>query len=198
MKHIALTGGLATGKSFVRDAFARRGVPTFDADAAARAAVAPGTLGLDAVIARFGDTVLDQSGRLDRRRLAGVVFGDPGARATLEGIVHPEVAWARDAWFSSLADSPQGFAVAEIQLFYEAGFEAGFDAVIVAACAPETQVARAVARGGLTEEEARLRIAAQLPIAEKARRADHVVRTDGTLEDTERQVWELYEALCVR
>lgn len=195
MKHVALTGGLATGKSFVRDAFDRLGVPTFDADAAARAAVAPGTPGLEAVVARFGDTVLDAAGQLDRRRLAGVVFGDAAARADLEGIVHPEVGWARDAWFSSLTDGPPGFAVAEIPVLYEAGLEGGFDGVVVAACTPETQVARAVARGGLTEDEARLRIAAQMPIEEKVRRADYVIRTDGTPEHTERQVRDLYDTL---
>jgi dephospho-CoA kinase len=195
MRSVALTGGLATGKSFVRVAFARLGVPTFDADAAARVAVAPGTPGLGAVAARFGPAVLDVSGALDRRTLAALVFDDATARRDLEAIVHPAVRRARDAWLARLPDSPPGFCVADIPLLYEAKLEDGFDAVIVVVCDPAAQVARAVARGGMTEADARRRIAAQLPIEEKAARADHIIRTNGTKTDTLGQVRALYDTL---
>ncbi len=194
MRKVALTGGLATGKSFVREAFARLGVPTFDADAAARAVVAPGTPGLAAVAARFGRGVLDASGMLDRAALAARVFGDAEARKDLEAIVHPAVGQARDAWLATLADGPPGFSVSDIPLLYEAGLEGGFDAVVVVACDPAAQVARSVARG-MTEADAQRRIAAQIPIADKAARADHVISTTGTEADTLRQVQALYDTL---
>ena len=194
MRRVALTGGLATGKSFVREAFARLGVPTFDADDAARAVVAPGTPGLAAVAARFGRGVLDAAGALDRTALAERVFGDAEARRDLERIVHPAVGRARDAWLAALADGPPGFSVSDIPLLYEAGLDSGFDAVVVVACDPATQMARAVARG-MSEADARRRIAAQFPIAEKVARADHVIRTDGTGAETLDQVQALYDAL---
>jgi dephospho-CoA kinase len=194
VRRIGLTGGLASGKSFVREALARLGVPTFDADQAAREAVAPGTPGLAAVVERFGPGVLGPSGALDRPALAARVFGDAAARRDLEALVHPVVARARDAWFASLADGPPGFALADIPLLYEVGLDTGFDAVVVVACAADAQVARAVARG-MSEADARRRIAAQLPLAAKAARADHVISTDGTEADTLRQVHALYETL---
>jgi dephospho-CoA kinase len=183
---VALTGGIATGKSVVRAHFDRLGVPTIDADTLAREAVAPGTAGLAAVVSRFGTGILDRSGGLDRRALAQVVFADPDARAELEAIVHPIVRAATERWFSNLAPVT-AFAVADIPLLYEVKRQGEFDAVVVAACEPARQLDRLRARDGLTEAEARLRLAAQLPIDEKTRRADYVVRTDGSLEDTARQ-----------
>src|SRR5512138_356923 len=100
MRRVALTGGIATGKSHVRAEFERLGVPTIDADTLARAAVAPGTPGLVAVTERFGRDVLDSTGALDRKRLAAIVFQDPGARIELERIIHPAVRLEIDAWFA--------------------------------------------------------------------------------------------------
>src|SRR5690349_18834683 len=101
LRRIALTGGIATGKSHVRAEFERLGVPAIDADVLARDAVAPGTPGLAAIIERFGRGILDDSGALDRRRLAAIVFADPVARRELEAIVHPEVRRLTNAWFAS-------------------------------------------------------------------------------------------------
>ena len=117
------------------------------------------------------------------------------ARTDLEAIVHPEVRRTRDAWCAGLLDNPTGFAVADIPLLYEVGLEGDFDVVVVAACAPEIQLQRAAARWGLSEADSRRRIATQLPIGEKMRRADHVISTDGSFDETTRQVEELYERL---
>jgi dephospho-CoA kinase len=194
-RRVALTGGIATGKSHVRAAFERLGVPTIDADVLAHAVVAPGTPGLAAVVARFGGGVLQGDGSLNRRALASIVFSAPAARRDLEAIIHPSVRQEIDRWFASLDASRHPFAIADIPLLYEGGREREFDAVIVAACDAETQVRRVMARDGATGDEARQRLQAQLPIDEKIRRADYVIRTDGTLADTDRQVRAVYEAL---
>jgi dephospho-CoA kinase len=191
MRRIALTGGIATGKSHVLAIFKTLGVPTIDADVLARAVVAPGTEGLSRVRTRFGDTVLNADGSLDRRRLAGIVFSDPEARRDLEAIVHPTVRQAISSWFDSLDPTRHRAAIADIPLLFEAGRASDFDAVVVVACDPETQVRRVVVRDGVTQAEARLRVAAQLPIEEKVSQADFVIRTDGSPANTERQVREV-------
>ena len=196
MRRVALTGGIATGKSHVRAQFADLGVPTIDADVLARQAVAPGTPGLAAVIARFGRQVLDNAGTLDRRKLAAVVFTDPQARRDLEAIIHPAVRGAINDWFASL-DAAHSFAIADIPLLFETGRAGDFDVVIVTACEAEAQVKRIVTRDGITEAEARQRVAAQLPIDDKVKRADYVIRTDGTPAETNAQVRDVYERLAV-
>lgn len=195
MRRIALTGGIATGKSHVRVQFDALGVPTIDSDVLAREAVAPGTPGLAAVIRRFGSSVLDATGSLDRSALASLIFSDSSARHDLEAIVHPFVRLATERWFASLSSDQHRFAVADIPLLYEVGRDKDFDEVIVAACAPEAQVRRVMSRDSLTEEDARKRLAAQLPIHDKVQRADYVIRTDGPHEETDRQVREVYEKL---
>jgi dephospho-CoA kinase len=194
-RRVALTGGIATGKSHVRDQLERLGVPTIDADILARRAVEPGTPGFASVVARFGRQVLDESGALDRRTLGALVFSDPIARSDLEAIIHPVVRQHMDDFFRSHESKGHPFAVADIPLLYETGRQGDFDVVVVTACEPDAQIRRVIARDGLTDEEARRRVAAQLPIAEKVRRADFVIRTDGPVEDTNRQVRELWERL---
>ena len=191
MRRIGLTGGIATGKSHVRTEFERLGVPTIDSDRLARDAVAPGTSGLSQVVKRFGAMVLDPDGALNRRMLASIVFADARARRDLEAIVHPHVRLETDRWFESLHGG-HTFAIADVPLLYEAGLEKHFGAVIVTACDRDTQRRRIVERDGLSDDEARLRIDVQLPIDEKVRRADYVIRTDGSPADTRRQVHEVY------
>jgi dephospho-CoA kinase len=195
IRRVALTGGIGTGKTYVRRRLLALGVPTIDADQLARDALAPGTPGLAAVAARFGPAVLDGQRSLDRRALAAVVFADAGARRDLEAIVHPEVRRAIDAWFSELDPTTAPYAVADIPLLYETGRDRDFPTVVVAACAPALQLARVVARDGMSEADAGQRIAAQLPIEEKAARADYVVRTDGTFAETDAQVDQLHRLL---
>ncbi|HEX5110236.1 MAG TPA: dephospho-CoA kinase [Vicinamibacterales bacterium] len=187
-RRVALTGGIATGKSHVRAAFERLGVATIDADTLARDAVAPGSAGLDAVVHRFGSHFLDSDGGLNRRALADLVFADPQARLDLEAIIHPEVRRAMDAWFASLDPAKHAVAIADIPLLYETGRAGEFDAVIVTTCHPDVQVRRIMERDRVSEAAARQRIAAQLPLEEKIGRADFVIRTDGTHAETAQQV----------
>ena len=187
MLQAALTGGIATGKSYCLARFEALGIPTVDADKLARLAVAPGTPGLAAIVERFGTSVLRGDGTLDRSALAEIVFSDRAARADLEAIVHPEVYRRIRAWFAKLPPgTPVG--IADIPLLFETGHEHDFDRVIVCACSPEEQLRRLRVRDGLDETEARARLAAQWPIEEKVRRADAVIRTDGSFAETNAQV----------
>lgn len=195
MKRVALTGGIATGKSHVRAVFDALGVPTIDADLLSRDTVAPGTPGFAAVTARFGPSVLDARGDIDRRRLGEIVFADAAARRDLEAIIHPAVVTAIDNWFASLDPTKHPFAIADIPLLFETGREKDYDVVIVTACEPELQVRRVVARDRISDTEARQRIAAQIPAKEKATRAHHVIRTDGSVAETNRQVHAVYQQL---
>lgn len=195
MLRAALTGGIATGKSYCLDRFAALGAATIDADALARDALAPGSEGLARVASRFGAGVLLPDGSLDRPALARIIFGDRTARADLEAIVHPEVYRRISDWFANL---PLGtrVAMADIPLLFETGHEHEFERVIVAACDSDEQIRRVIARDGLTLADARARIAAQWPIEEKARRADFVIRTDASFAETAARVREVFQRLA--
>jgi dephospho-CoA kinase len=194
MVRIALTGGIATGKTYVRRRLEMLGVPTIDADLLARAVASPGSPAFDAIRARFGASVVAPDGSLDRRRLADIVFRDPGARVDLERIIHPHVYAAIQSWFGALSPDTD-LAVADIPLLFETGRERDFDRVVVVACDAPAQVRRVIDRDGASEAEARRRIAAQLPIEEKVKRADSVVWTNGSLADTDAQVEQLVHDL---
>jgi dephospho-CoA kinase len=191
MLRVALTGGIATGKSHVCRGLATRGVPTIDADVLAHQALEAGTRSAAAIARRFGPDVVRTDGAIDRRRLGAIVFADADARADLERIVHPEVYSAIDRWLTdqeSQGGNAPGFAVADIPLLFETDRAGAFDRVIVAACPPEMQVERMMARDRLSREQARSRLSAQWPIAEKVRLADFVIRTDGPFDETEAQI----------
>jgi dephospho-CoA kinase len=194
MLRIALTGGIATGKSYCTAAFGHMGVAVIDADVLAREAVAPGTRGLDAVASRFGPAVIAADGSLDRPALGRIVFSDAKARRDLEAIVHPEVYRRIRDWFANLSARTR-LALADIPLLFETGQQHDFDTVIVCACAPAEQLRRLVGRDGLSEADARARIAAQLPIDEKAARADYVIWTDRGFAETDAQVRTVFEVL---
>ena len=187
MLRVALTGGIATGKSYCLRHFAELGVPVVDADRLARDAVAPGSAGLAAVVQHFGPEVLLADGRLDRAALGRIVFEDSRERAALEAIIHPEVYRHIREWFANLPSGTR-VAIADIPLVFETGHNHDFDAVIVAACRPEEQVRRVMERDGLSEHEAKARLAAQWPIEEKAKRADYVIWTDRSFAETDAQV----------
>jgi dephospho-CoA kinase len=191
---VGLTGGIATGKSYCLARFAALGVPTIDADQLAREAVAVGTPGFRAVVERFGPEVLRPDGSLDRAALARIVFRDRAARADLEAIVHPEVYRRIREWYGGLPPHSR-FALADIPLLFETGHQHDFDRVVVCACSPEEQLRRMLTRDGLTEADARARLAAQWPIEEKVARADLIIRTDGTFADTDSQVRSVYGLL---
>jgi dephospho-CoA kinase len=194
MLRVALTGGIATGKSYCLAQFASMGVPVVDADTLARDAVAPGSAGLAAIADRFGTPVFRPDGSLDRGALGRIVFTDRAARADLEAIVHPEVYRRIGDWFVTLPPATR-VAIADIPLLFETGHHHDFDRVIVAACEPAVQLRRLKARDRLTDAEARARLAAQWPVGEKVARADYVIRTDGTLADTDARIRVVYDAL---
>ncbi len=194
MVRAALTGGIATGKSFCLGAFAALGAATIDADRLAREAVAPASDGFQRVIRRFGSAVLRADGSLDRGALGRIVFTDRGARADLEAIIHPEVYSRIREWSANLPAGTR-LSIADIPLLFETGQQPQFDTVIVCACEPAEQIRRIVARDGLSEAEARDRLNAQWPIEEKVARADHVISTDGTTGETREQVKRVYDAL---
>lgn len=190
MLRVALTGGIATGKSRCLSALRALGVPTIDADQLAREVVAPGTDGLGAIVRRFGQQILDSNGSIKRDGLGSLVFGDAAARRDLEAIIHPRVYEAITQWFATLG-APAG--VADIPLLYETGREGDFDLVIVAACTPDQQLERLMSRNHLSLDAAQARIAAQWPLSDKVARADYVIDTSGTLEQTDantRAVWD--------
>ena len=192
---VALTGGIATGKSYVLDRFRRRGVPCLDADELAHGVEAAGTEATAQIAARFGAGVLAADGSVNRAKLGPIVFADPSARRELEAIVHPAVYRAIVAGlrgFELLADHP--FAVVDVPLLFESGHEKQFDRIVVAACPPDVQLARLRARG-MSDDEAERRLAAQWPTDRKIAGATYVVRTDGTFEDTDRQISEIYDRL---
>jgi dephospho-CoA kinase len=188
MKKIALTGGIATGKSYVLDQFRRRGVACLDADELAHGVMAAGTEATSAIVERFVAQILAADVSVDRTKLGPIVFADASARRDLEAIVHPAVYRAIQAGLRGFELVGDGaFAVVDVPLLFETGAEDKFDRVIVTACSAETQLARLRERG-LSEEASRQLLAAQWPTAKKVTWADYVVSTDGTFEDTNRQV----------
>ncbi|HXT69995.1 MAG TPA: dephospho-CoA kinase [Vicinamibacterales bacterium] len=195
MIRVALTGGIGTGKSYCLAKFAELGAPTVNADSLARQAVAPGTGGFEQVVSRFGTTILRADGSLDRKALASLVFTDVDARRALEAIVHPVVYRAIERWFEGLARSGHGAGIADIPLLFETGREHDFDAVVVTTCPPAVQKARVMKRDSVPLADAESRIASQMPLEEKVTRADHVIDTSGTFEETDRQVREIWTSL---
>ena len=183
MLRVALTGGIATGKSYCLARFAAFGLPVIDADQLARDAVAPGSRALEEVAARFGAALIRPDGSLDRASLGRIVFTDRAARADLEAIVHPEVYRRVTEWLATLPPRTR-VAIADIPLLFETGHTHDFDRVVVVACDPREQLRRIIARDGLSERDARARLDSQWPIEEKEARADYVIKTDGTATDT--------------
>ena len=195
MLRVALTGGIATGKSHVLEQFRKRGVPCLDADVLVHGIARSGTEATSAIAARFGAGVLAADGSVDRAKLASIVFSDPDARRDLEAMTHPAVYRAIAAGLRAFElTGTYRLAVADVPLLYETGRAADFDRVIVTVCAPAVQLARLLARG-MAESQARQRIAAHWPSDEKASRADFVIRTDGTYDATNEQVDRVLENL---
>jgi dephospho-CoA kinase len=183
-----LTGGIAAGKSVVSRRLSERGAAVVDADLLAREVVAPGTPGLAAVARRFGPTVLASDGSLDRQALGALVFSDPGARRDLEAVTHPAVReLSRLRMAEAVADDPARVVVYDVPLLVETRGAGEFDVVVVVHAPAEDRVARLVQLRGMTEEEARRRVAAQAGDDERLAVADLVVDSSGSLEQTLQQ-----------
>ena len=193
MIRIALTGGIASGKSMVADEFARLGAFIVDADVLAREVVAPGSPGLERIVQRFGVGMLAEDGTLDRARLGDLVFVDDDARADLNAIVHPLVRARSEELFAA---APAGAVVIEvIPLLVETGLDSGFDHVITVDTPTETQVRRLMRRSKLTMDQARTRVRIQATREDRVAAADWVIDNSGDEASTVRQVEALWSTL---
>lgn len=192
--NIGLTGGIACGKSTVAELLVRRGAILIDADRIAREVVEPGEPALLEVSRFFGQAVLREDGSLDRKALGTIVFADADKRKQLETILHPRI---RQRMQERLAeterDFPDRLAVVDVPLLYESRMENLFSEIMVVYVPAEVQTERLMARDGLTEEEARQRLAAQWPIEEKKRRADVVIDNSGDMRRTEQQIAHFWQ-----
>jgi dephospho-CoA kinase len=187
MRSYGLTGGIGMGKSAAACLLAKSGIPVIDTDDIAREQVEPGRPGFVEVLKEFGSELLDGAGRLDRERLAGIVFRDSEARRRLEGILHPRIRTAWEAWLDSRRSEGRNAAVVVIPLLFETDAEKTFDATICVACTSATQRVRIRARGW-SESSLESRMAAQMPVEEKMVRADYVLWTEGGLDLLEAQL----------
>jgi dephospho-CoA kinase len=196
MLKVGLTGGIGSGKSEVARRLASYGAVLVDADVLAREVVAPGTPGLDAVVEEFGPEVLREDGTLDRPRLGALVFADEDARARLNAIVHPRVG-TRAA--ELIADAPPGAVVVhDVPLLVENGLEDAYDVVVVVDADEDSQVARLVRDRGMSEDDARARLAAQASRERRRAVADVVVDNSGSWDGLEAQVRALWASLSER
>ncbi|WP_274649738.1 dephospho-CoA kinase [Paenibacillus humicola] len=186
---LGLTGGIACGKSTVSAMLVQRGAKLVDADQVAREVALPGEPALAEIASEFGQAVLNEDGTLNRGALGSVVFGDKERLGRLESILHPAIRRRMRETIERYAEEdPKGLIVADIPLLYETGQASVYDAVLVVYINREQQIERLMARSGVTREQAEQRVALQLDIEEKKRRADFVIDNSGSLEDTERQV----------
>jgi len=191
MRVLGLTGGIGSGKSMVGQIFARLGAVVIDADQLAREVVEPGQPALQEIATAFGRDVLLSDGRLDRSKLAGIIFADPAERARLDAITHPRIRARMDEEIKARRSGP-GVLIVDIPLLYENDRTHSVERVIVVWVDPQTQLRRIRRRDGLSAEAARQRIAAQMPLDAKRARADHVIDNSGSREDTRRQVEAIY------
>ena len=193
---VGLTGSIATGKSTVSRMFAHLGARLIDADLLAREVVMPGQPAYVRIVEEFGRQVVQEDGSLDRKALGAVVFADAAKRRRLEEITHPAIG-ARQQRILSVLDEEafEGVVIWDAALLFEGGGTAKMDRVVVVYADPETERRRLMERDGLSDADARARIGSQMPIAEKAKLAHHVIDNSGTREETERQVRAVYGAL---
>lgn len=196
MLKVGLTGGLASGKSFVGRSLADLGCFLIEADALGRQVLEQGGETYDRVIATFGQQIVDPDGRINRRRLAAIVFANPAELAKLNALVHPHVKEREKALVAEFArEHPHGIAVTEAAILVETGSYKDYDRLIVAVCRPEQQIQRAMERDGLSREEVLNRLRRQMPLEDKVKYADFVIDTSGSKEHTLQQVQTIYESL---
>jgi dephospho-CoA kinase len=193
-----MTGGFASGKSSVAARWKERGLPVIDADELAREVVRPGSPALAEIAATFGEGFLEGDGSLDRRRLAAHVFADPAAREKLEAITHPRIAAASRDRARALEEQGEPIACYEATLLVERGTADAFRPLVVVTAPEGVQVARAVARDKMDEDAARARLAAQLPLADKAAIADFVIDNSGDRSSLVARADDVLDAICRR
>lgn len=194
MLKVGLTGGLASGKSFVADCFRRWGAHVLHADEAGHAALEPDGEAYADVVKAFGDGILRPDGTIDRKALGAIVFDAPRKLAQLNKLVHPHVFSRQQLFFQDVArKDPHGVAVVEAAIMIETGSYKHYDRLVLAICPDDVRIRRFVEREGATEQAARARMARQMPLAEKIPYADYSIDTSGSKDDTvarAREVWE--------
>ena len=191
-----LTGGIGCGKSAVAAMFAARGATTIDSDEIGRSLMQPGNVVYDRIVSGFGPEVVLPDGQLNRAKIAEIVFNDLDRLKHLNAIVHAPVLREIDRQiFAQRQKNPNAIVVVESAVLFEAGQNRRFDKMVVAWCRPEQQIERYRAKSSVSVEDIQRRMAAQMPSEEKKRMADYVIDTSGTLEETERQVEEVYAQL---
>lgn len=195
MHIIGLTGGIGSGKSTVAAYLQTLGAPVIDADAVSRALTAPGGAALSAIRECFGSEVFAADGTLDRKALAARVFADPAALAQLNAITHPRIFAAIEERLAALASAGEPAAVVDMPLLFETGYQTHCHQVWLVAVGEETQIARVMARDGCSRQQALSRIASQMPLAEKAKLATHIIQNDGAVEAAYAQARALWEGL---
>lgn len=198
MHLFGLTGGIASGKSTVAERLRRRGVPVIDADQLAREVVEPGTEGLAAIVAEFGEAILGPDGRLDRKALAAIVFNDTPKRRKLNAITHPLIGRLSAERAAGYAASGEPLVCYEAALIVENGMADALRPLVVVAAPIELQIARIGTRDAATRDDAIARIRAQMPVIDKTRVADFVIETTGTLEDNARRTDAVLAAICAK
>ncbi len=196
MLKVGLTGGIATGKSFVLSVLRELGCEVMDADQTAREVVEPGQPAFEEIVAHFGREVVGEDSKLNRGKLGAIIFNNPAEREKLNAIVHPRVFEAQARWMAEIElRNPQAIVVIDAALMIETGSYRRFDKVVVVHCEPEIQLQRLIERNNLTKEEAMARISSQMPSAEKLKFADFAINTSLGFDDTRRQIESLYTQL---
>ena len=196
MLRVGLTGGLACGKSFVGHSLADLGCYLIEADKLGHEVMLPGAEAYDAIVQEFGPQVLDSDGRINRRKLSGIVWNDAERLRKLSSLVHPPVQVREEVRMAEIARTdPRAIVVVEAAILVETGRYKCFDRLIVVTCASEQQMERALERGSYNKEEILARLNRQLPLAEKLRVADYVIDTSGAKEATLEQVRTVYDKL---
>lgn len=193
---VGLTGGIACGKSEVMRELGRLGCHVIDADRIAREVVKPDQPGWAGVVAHFGEQILMNDRQVDRRKLGKIIFGDPSKRLALNRILHPLIVEAeQDRIYWLKKSGYRGLVVVEAALMIEAGTYKAYPKLIVVHCEPKVQLKRLMLRDNLSEDNARKRIKSQMPLAEKAKFASHLIDTSGSLRSTNEQVRTVYYSL---
>ena len=195
MHHLALTGNIASGKSSVAALLAAHGATIIDADVLAREVVRPGTAALEAIVDRFGPSVLQADGTLDRPALRTRVFQDPVAREVLNAIVHPAVNRLRDLRLAEATQRGDAVVISDIPLLFEVGLEHAFDGVILVDAPEPLRRDRIERDRGLTREQAQAMIDAQWPSARKRAGATWIIDNDGPREQLPERVAELWQTI---
>jgi dephospho-CoA kinase len=199
MLHVGLTGNIASGKSHAALLFAELGAHVIDADIIVHELLASGTETSKKVVDAFGTEILTQDGQIDRPKLGQIIFGSSDKRMLLNSLTHPDIrAEILRRIFQLEQSFPGGVVIVEGALIVETGSYKMYDRLVVVTCNPSLQISRLISRDGLTQEEARARIASQMPIEEKLKLADYTIDTSGTLRQTQDQVEAIYRDLLVQ